>query len=111
MGEMDVLLLARLGDDNLFRQLFEAEADELRGLGLVAGRARGCGDRGRSLRLAVAEIDEGGDRVRDPPRRARLLDRAGQSDHTRIDIGERRRLVLELSDDALRYLRANARRA
>ena len=44
-------------------------------------------------------------------RRTRLIDRAGQVDQRRIDIGEGRRPVFQLCDDALGHLRADAGRA
>src|SRR5690242_11471755 len=91
----------RCADDNLLRQLLQPEPDQLRGLGLLARAARRSGDRCRGLRLAIAEIDQGRDRIRDRLWRARLVDRTRQADHGRIRIGKMRRLVLQLGDDAL----------
>src|SRR6266446_5623042 len=39
------------------RQFLQPQPDQLRGLRIFAGTARGRGDRGRGLRLTVAEID------------------------------------------------------
>src|SRR5215510_4537641 len=94
-----------------FRKLLQPEPDQPRGIRALAGVARGGGDGGRGLRLAVAEIDQRGDRVHDWLRRAPLFDRAGESDHRRIEIGVGRRLVLQFRHDALGDLRAHARRA
>src|SRR3569623_2370767 len=56
------------------RQFFQAQPDQLRGLGLLARAARRRGDRGGRLRLAVAEIDQRGNRVRHRARRALIVD-------------------------------------
>src|SRR5215813_13045624 len=94
-----------------FRKLLQPEPDQPRGIRALAGVARGGGDGGRGLRLAVAEIDQRGDGVHDRLRRASLFDRAGEPDHRRIEIGVGRRLVLEFRHDALGDLRADAGRA
>src|SRR5262249_18625918 len=94
-----------------FRKLLQSEPDQPRGIRALARVARGGGDGGRALRLAVAEIDERGDRVHDRLRRAPLFDRAGEPDHRRIEIGVGRRLVLQFRHDALGHFRADAGRA
>ena len=75
---------------------------------MLAGAARRRCDRRRGLRLAVAKIDQRRDRVSDRPRRALIVDRTGQMHQRRVDIGEGRRLVLQLGDDALGDLWADA---
>ena len=80
-------------------------------VGPLAGAARGGGDGGGGLRLAVAEIDQRRDRIRHRLRRALLVERAGEMHHRRIDVGEGRRLVLQFGDDALGDLGPDAGRA
>src|SRR6185312_3983316 len=98
-------------DPESLRQFLQPEPDQLRGFGVLAGAARRRRNRRCRLRLAVAEVDERRDRVGDRPRRTPVVDRAGQMHQCRIDMGEGRRPVLQLGDDALGDLRANARRA
>src|SRR6516164_9327027 len=94
-----------------FRKLLQPEPDQPRGIRALARAARGSGDGGRGLRLAVAEIDQRGDCIHDRLRRALVLDRAGEADHRWIEIGERRRLVLQFRHDTLGHLRTDAGRA
>ena len=61
------------------RQLLQPEPDQPRRVRRLAGAARGRRDRGRRLRLTIAEIDQRRDRVGDRLRRAPLLDRAGRA--------------------------------
>src|SRR4051794_13329109 len=88
-----------------FRQLLEAEPDQARRIRALPGAARGRGDGGGGLRPAIAEIDQRRDGVGNRCRRALLLYRAGETHHGRIKAGIGRRLVLQLGDDALGYLR------
>src|SRR6516164_3036191 len=99
------------GPFSSFRKLLQPEPDQPRGIRALARAARGSGDGGRGLRLTVAEIDQRGDRVHDRLRRTPVLNRAGEADHRWIEIGERRRLVLQFRHDALGHLRTDARRA
>src|SRR5262249_10810124 len=89
-------------------ELLKAEADQLRHVGFLADAACRSRNRGGRLRLAVTEIDQRRDRIGDRPRRALVLDRAGEPDHRGIDVHVGRRLVLELGDDALGDLGADA---
>src|SRR5437868_10081949 len=98
-------------DGSLLRQFLQAQPDQLRSLGLLAGVARSGGDGGGSLWLTVAEIDQRGNRIGHRARRAVIVDRAGEMHHGGIDVGEGRRLVLQLADDALGHFRADAGRA
>src|SRR6201986_1573769 len=99
------------GEYSLFRQFLQAETNKLSGLGMLACTARGARDRGRGLRLTVAEIDQRGNCVGNRARRAVIVDRAGEIDQRRFDIGKGRRLVLQFRDDALGDLGPDARRA
>ena len=83
----------------------------MRRLRIIARAARGRRNGGRRLRLAIAEIDQRRDRIRDRTRRAIVVQRARQLDHRRIDISKSRSLVLEFGDDALGDLRPDAGRA
>src|SRR3954463_14406008 len=75
---------------NSLRQFLQAQPDQLRGFGLLARAARGGGNRGSRLRLAVTEIDQRGDRVRHRARRALIVHRPGEMHDRRIDVGKRR---------------------
>src|SRR5690349_4447709 len=92
---------------SLLRQFLQAQPDKLRGLRIFTGAARGGCNGGRGLRLAIAEIDQRRNRIRDRTRRALIVDRAGEMHHGGIDVGKGRRLVLQLGDDALGDLRAD----
>src|SRR6516164_3643021 len=94
-----------------FRKLLQPEPDQPRGIRALPRTARRGGHGRRGLRLAVAELDQRGDCVHDRLRRAPVLDRAGEPDHRWIEIGERRRLVLQFRHDALGHLRTDAGRA
>ena len=67
------------------RQLLEPLPDQRGGVGALAGVARGGGDRGGGLRLAVAEIDQRRDRIGDRTRRAVVFERAGELHDRRIE--------------------------
>src|SRR5262249_9765189 len=75
------------------RQLLEPQPDEHPDLGALARIARRRSDRGRGLRLAIAEIDQRRNRVADRLRRALVFERAGVPHHSRIDLGVSWRLV------------------
>src|SRR5579883_3117713 len=98
-------------DDSLFGQFLQTQADQLRGPGIFAGTAGSGGNRRGGLGLAIAEIDQRGNGVRDGARRAGIVDGAGQMHDRRVDIGKAGRLVLELGDNALGDLGADTRRA
>src|ERR1700722_16890379 len=76
----DAFLTRLAGNDSLLRQFLQAQPDELRRLGFFACAARGRGDRGRRLRLAVAEIDQCRDHIRYRAGAAGIVDRAGKAD-------------------------------
>src|SRR5262249_47045576 len=91
------------------RQLLQPQSDQPRRVGVLAGLARGRGDRRRGLRLAIAQVDQRRDRVGERTRRALVLDRARELHQRGIEIGRKgRRLVLQLGDDAFGDLGTDA---
>src|SRR4051812_24685834 len=90
LSMMENAFLRQVGgpaDGSLFRQFLQAQPNKLRGPGVLTGTARRRGDSRCRLRLAVAEIDQRGDCIRDRARRAVIVDCAGKMHHRRIDIG------------------------
>src|SRR5262249_7220268 len=75
-----------------FRQLLQPLPNKRRGVGTFTGIARGGSNCGSGLRLAITEIDQGGDGVGDWPRRTLLIEHADKVHHRRIDIGKGRNL-------------------
>src|SRR5919202_2565449 len=99
------------GASRSLRQFPEPQADQRLGRGRVAGLLQGGRDGGARLDLAVTEIDQGRDRVRYGLRRPALRHVALEAHQHRIGLHGDRCLVLELRDDALGELRADARGA
>src|SRR5262245_31996323 len=93
------------------RQLLKPKPDQLRHFRVLADAARRRRDGSGRLRLAVAEIDQRRDSVRDGARRTLLLDRAHEAYERAIHGREFRRLALELVADAVGHFRPDAGRA